>query len=340
MKLPLAPSNAEQLLLHERIGSLVLAPAPPTPHREVQTPISFTGYASAKLKFLRDHNDQSTEITCYGVCKDPQQPLLVHDLIVPKQAVTIVSVDIDTEDLAEKIDAVREAHEEETGDVMHPYQCNTIWIHTHPGNCADPSSVDMDTFKDKNPDLFFVMYILAHGGDQSCRLKSSEYGTHFHLGAIHEEGYEPTEQDIAQWTQLYDDNITATVSQSWGNFQGDTGFLGEPETEPHAKKRVPQQVAKSGAGLNYASLYNRMDGLMDMCNEAVSELDSGNVSDFFRSLCEMQSEIEAIFESEILPDEDIYQDPLNHFGPADDDEDSMWPFDPAEYDEFEVAYDQ
>src|SRR5690606_14815606 len=94
--------------------------------------------------------------------------------------------------------------------ILHPYQYNSIWIHTHPGNSASPSSTDLDTFKDRNPETFFIMYILAKGGEQTARMKVAGCGTEFKMTCSEIEAdkvYTPTDEDKEEWTKLYKDNI-------------------------------------------------------------------------------------------------------------------------------------
>lgn len=53
-----------------------------------------------------------------------------------------------------------------------PEQFGRIWIHTHPGNCPSPSSVDEETFARVFGGCdWAVMFILARGGATYARLR-------------------------------------------------------------------------------------------------------------------------------------------------------------------------
>lgn len=117
----------------------------------------------------------------------------------------MASVDIDTEDLAEKVEEFIDSQE----GTIHPYQVNSVWMHTHPGNSATPSSTDNSTFRGKKPDLYFVMYILAKGGAQHAELKINGVGTKIYLPCAEPDvRYEPSAGEIKRWAQLYKDNVS------------------------------------------------------------------------------------------------------------------------------------
>ena len=53
-----------------------------------------------------------------------------------------------------------------------PEQFGRIWIHTHPGDSAQPSHVDEETFSRVfGPCDWAVMFILAREGETYCRLR-------------------------------------------------------------------------------------------------------------------------------------------------------------------------
>src|SRR5690606_21586392 len=161
----------------------------------------FTKYAWNKLLYLRDKG--STEIGGWGLCKDPNDPLLIHDIIVPKQTCSYAAVEFDDVDLDEVwLDLAIEQE-------MHSYQYSAIWIHTHPGISAHPSQTDEKTFSDiKHCDLFFAMLIVAKDSTYTCRIKMGTTSTLFDTTVVLvNEDAEDYSIYHDEWDKLYDDNI-------------------------------------------------------------------------------------------------------------------------------------
>ena len=82
-----------------------------------------------------------------------------------RQRCTVVSVKFDDA-------AVADFFDEQVDLGRRPQQFGRIWIHTHPGDSADPSGVDEATFQRVfgNAD-WAVMAILAQGGESYARLR-------------------------------------------------------------------------------------------------------------------------------------------------------------------------
>lgn len=124
--------------------------------------VIFNAYAWAKLNYLRDKG--STEVGVFGIALH-DSPLTVVDIIMVKQKASIASIKFD--DIA-----VANFFEDQVEAGKQPYQFARIWLHTHPGNCASPSGVDVSTFEDVFGRCdWAVMAILARGGDISARLR-------------------------------------------------------------------------------------------------------------------------------------------------------------------------
>lgn len=87
------------------------------------------------------------------------------DLIVPRQFCTEVSVRFDEASLAELFEDLVDRG-------CTPRQFARIWLHTHPGECPQPSFTDESTFAEKfsDPD-WAVMGILARQGATYARLR-------------------------------------------------------------------------------------------------------------------------------------------------------------------------
>jgi proteasome lid subunit RPN8/RPN11 len=136
------------------------------PRRPQRPSLRFTPNAWAKLLFLRDCGP--TEVGGFGIAQT-DDPLLVTDLQLVTQACTIASVVFDDR-------AVAEFFDQQVDRSLRPAQFARIWVHTHPGNSAQPSCIDEETFdRVFGPTDWAAMVILARGGQSYCRLQ-------FHVG--------------------------------------------------------------------------------------------------------------------------------------------------------------
>jgi hypothetical protein len=90
-----------------------------------------------------------------------------------------------------------------------PEQFGRIWIHTHPGHCATPSSVDEETFaRVFGRSEWAVMAILAQGGQSYARMT-------FHVGPqasleipVEVSFHDPfAGSDWPAWEQEFRDNV-------------------------------------------------------------------------------------------------------------------------------------
>jgi proteasome lid subunit RPN8/RPN11 len=111
---------------------------------------------------MRDAGD--TEIGGFGIT--PADDLLfVTDIRLVKQTCTWVHVEFNDESVADYFDQQVDA-----GRL--PAQFARIWIHTHPGNCPDPSGTDEATFARVFSGAdWAVMFILARGGKSYSQLR-------------------------------------------------------------------------------------------------------------------------------------------------------------------------
>jgi proteasome lid subunit RPN8/RPN11 len=111
---------------------------------------------------LRDRG--STEVGGFAIT--PADDLLyVEDVRLVQQTCTSISVAFDDT-------AVAEFFEEQVDAGRRPEQFGRIWIHTHPGESAQPSQVDEATFERVFGTCdWAVMFILARGGETFSRLR-------------------------------------------------------------------------------------------------------------------------------------------------------------------------
>jgi len=129
-------------------------PHPPT--------LRFTPNAWAKLQFFCHHGE--TEIGGFGITS-PDDPLLVEDFVTVKQAATCISIAFDDAAVADFFDVQVDAG-------RRPEQFARIWLHTHPADCAAPSSVDEQTFARVFGGCdWAVLFVLARGGKTYARLR-------------------------------------------------------------------------------------------------------------------------------------------------------------------------
>lgn len=119
-----------------------------------------------------------------------------------RQQATAASVAFDDESVADLFDELVDAG-------LRPEQFARVWIHTHPGECPEPSHVDEQTFsRCFGRTDWAVMFILARGGDTYGRLR-------FHVGPGGSIRLRSTidwsapfgATDAAAWEREYEQNV-------------------------------------------------------------------------------------------------------------------------------------
>jgi hypothetical protein len=131
-----------------------LPPAKPT--------LRFSPPAWSKLLYLRDRGP--TEIGAYGIAI-PGDPLFVTDIRLVQQVCSAVSVSFDDT-------AVADFFDEQVDLGRRPEEFSRIWLHTHPGDSAEPSFTDEETFwRCFGRTDWAVMFILARQGKTYARLR-------------------------------------------------------------------------------------------------------------------------------------------------------------------------
>ena len=112
--------------------------------------------------FLRDQGP--TEIGGFGIAREGD-PLLIEDVVLVRQFCTAVTVKFEDP-------AVADFFDEQIDLGRKPEQFARVWIHTHPGDSAQPSLTDERTFGRVFGHCdWAVMAILARGGEHSARLR-------------------------------------------------------------------------------------------------------------------------------------------------------------------------
>ena len=142
-----------------------------------------------KILFMRDV--AKAEVGFYGISEEDDL-LHLEDIQLPKQKVSVVTVDFDDAGLLEYADRM----EAKDIDVA---RSTKIWMHTHPGPSPDPSRTDEQTFARLVSQLdmgdWMIMYILGTTGKYYCRQDLK-----------HENGIFQREMDveIGEW-DIYDE---------------------------------------------------------------------------------------------------------------------------------------
>ncbi|WP_165441966.1 hypothetical protein [Rubinisphaera italica] len=155
----------------------------------------------AKLLFLRDYGE--SEVGGFGISADDDY-LLIEDIQLIKQSCSPTFVSFDDVAVADFFD-----QQVDTG--RSPDQFARIWVHTHPGDCPEPSPTDERTFERVfgNCD-WAVMFILARGGRAYARLRFN-HGPTCDIEISVEIDYSKSfaASDYGLWSNEYVANISA-----------------------------------------------------------------------------------------------------------------------------------
>ena len=133
----------------------------PEPPRAIPT-LRFSPLAWLKLQYLC-HAGQ-TEVGAFGISA-PEDLLYIQRIETVLQGTTTASVAFSDSSVADHFDRCAD-------EGIGPERCGRIWIHTHPGSSAEPSSVDEETFaRVFGPCDWGVMFILSRTGQTYARLR-------------------------------------------------------------------------------------------------------------------------------------------------------------------------
>jgi len=133
----------------------------PTRGAPAAQPLRLTPYAWRKLLFLRDLGP--TEVGGFGISAQ-NDLLLIEDITLVEQLCGPATVAFDDQAVADHFD-----NYVDLGYAVERFA--RIWVHTHPGDSAQPSSTDEETFARcfGNSD-WAIMFILAQGGETYARM--------------------------------------------------------------------------------------------------------------------------------------------------------------------------
>jgi proteasome lid subunit RPN8/RPN11 len=127
------------------------------------TPVlRFSPTAWAKLLFLRDYGE--TEVGGFGIAASDDL-LFVEEVQLVKQDCSWAHVAFDDESVADFFDV-------QVDQGRQPEQFARIWVHTHPGDCPQPSLTDEETFERVfGRSDWALMFIVAREGQSYARLR-------------------------------------------------------------------------------------------------------------------------------------------------------------------------
>jgi hypothetical protein len=124
--------------------------------------LRFSPTAWAKLLFLRDAGE--SEIGGFGIAA-ASDLLFVEDVQLVRQTSTWITAEFDDESVADFFDA-------QVDEGRQPQEFFRLFLHTHPGDSAQPSLTDEQTFaRVFGRTDWAVMFILARGGQCYARLR-------------------------------------------------------------------------------------------------------------------------------------------------------------------------
>jgi len=178
--------------------------------------LRFSPVAWAKLLYFRDKSDN--EVGGFGIT-GPDDLLFVKEFVTVRQEVTPVSVKFDDESVADFFDAQVDLGRK-------PEQFARLWLHSHPGQCHEPSTIDEETFERVFGNCqWAVLFIVAQDnktyaklsfnvGPGGCMLIPAEVDYSREFG--------PSEHEL--WDAEYTTNVKA-VEWFHERSTGDTGAV-------------------------------------------------------------------------------------------------------------------
>ncbi|GAJ02598.1 unnamed protein product, partial [marine sediment metagenome] len=123
--------------------------------------LRFSPTAWTKLLHFRDKSDN--EVGGFGIT-GLDDLLFVKEFVTVKQEVTCVSVKFDDEAVADFFDTQVDLGRK-------PEQFARLWLHSHPGDSAGPSSIDEETFQRVfGACQWAVMFVIAQNNNTHARL--------------------------------------------------------------------------------------------------------------------------------------------------------------------------
>lgn len=181
------------------------------------------------MHFFCHHGD--TEIGGFGIT--PTHDLLfVEDFATVKQTATAINIAFDDVAVADFFDAQVDA-------CRKPEQFARIWLHSHPGDSAVPSTVDEETFARVFGGCdWAVLFVLARGGKTYARLRFNVGPKGELLIPVHVDYSVPfAGSDHEAWQREYERNVHAEPL-AWDSFAG----LSADDRKTHLDQAIEDEV--------------------------------------------------------------------------------------------------
>lgn len=122
--------------------------------------------ALAWLKLCLIRNTKKGQETAFWGVTDPDNPMYVTDIECVKHYGRHSYVEFDDE-------ALMDWTMQMAGQGIYADRCRRVWIHTHPGNSAAPSSVDWNTMNRLSAGApYMIMLIVAMDNSTTCHMQS------------------------------------------------------------------------------------------------------------------------------------------------------------------------
>lgn len=150
----------------------------------------------------------------------PDDLLLVEAIGLVRQRCSPVTVEFHDE-------AVADFFDEQVDSGLKPEQFGRIWVHTHPGDSAEPSLTDEETFERCFGSVnWAVMLILARGGETYARLQFNvgpQSDQRVDVEVDYTTGFSAS--DVPSWQREYTANvIVAPINNGSAHRNSDRGF--------------------------------------------------------------------------------------------------------------------
>lgn len=217
---------------------------------DAQPILKFTPSAWAKLQFFC-HQGES-EIGGFGLTPK-ENLLLIEEFLTVKQTTTEVSVDFHDE-------AVADLFETQVDVGRKPEQFARIWLHTHPGDCPNPSMTDEETFERVFGRCdWAVMFILARTGKTYARLRFNVGpGGNVLIPVQVDYGQTFKGSDHAAWLDEYGHNVQVQKSMLWPRASCSNSSIFEEELHEELESLEAQEdrMFRANEDNDLADLYD------------------------------------------------------------------------------------
>ena len=228
-----------------------LPPPLPPPPRSRREGLIFAPLAWLKLQFFLHAG--STEIGGFGI-SSADDLLYIEEFRTVRQSVSAVTVEFDDQAVADHFDRC-------VDQGIEPQRCARIWIHTHPGESAQPSQTDEKTFmRVFGACDWSVMFIVGRTDRTYARLAfSAGPGAQMLLPVsvdweswprcVADPAFNPDEL-FSQWMEEYRANITLSDPVRDSAFdlsdldcwQGDSSMIGQEDWFDNLDERAAREV--------------------------------------------------------------------------------------------------